>query len=58
MKDYTTAEYFLDGNRKSKYVVFVELSEDASMNGSQPFEREWSMILMSSGQNQSPSKPL
>uniref|UniRef100_A0A7S3Q709 GH3 auxin-responsive promoter n=1 Tax=Chaetoceros debilis TaxID=122233 RepID=A0A7S3Q709_9STRA len=44
LKDYTTVEYFLEGNRKPRYVVFVELSEDADTtsmnNGSQrPFER-------------------
>mmetsp|Transcript_12273 Transcript_12273/g.18821 ORF Transcript_12273/g.18821 Transcript_12273/m.18821 type:complete len:640 (-) Transcript_12273:51-1970(-) len=37
LKDYTTVEYSLKGNRKPRYVLFVELSED--MHGIQPFER-------------------
>jgi len=35
--DYTTVEYFLEGNRKPRYVVFVELTDGA--NGSKQVER-------------------
>ncbi len=38
LKDYTTVEYFLEGNRKPRYVVFVELSDDTHAK-SKPFER-------------------
>ena len=37
LKDYTTVEYFLEGNRKPRYIVFVELTDGT--NRSQPFER-------------------
>jgi len=38
LKDYTTVEYFLkEGNRKPRYVVFVELAD--GIDGSQPVER-------------------
>jgi hypothetical protein len=37
LKEYTTVEYFLRGNRKPRYIVFVELGEEGGRN--QPAER-------------------
>ena len=36
IKDYTTVEYFLEGDRKPRYVVFVELIDSSTDN---PVER-------------------
>ena len=42
LTEYTTVEYFLKGNRKPRYIVFVELSDSAG-NGNKSVERSLNM---------------